>query len=568
MQTEIRSSLVRGTALTLTLAAPLQAQERTALLVEGDPVPGLPGMTVDSLLNTRVNAAGGRAVTAEVLDSASNLVSIAFGSPNATTPDAVLFQEGLFGTCQQTSWEGNFGLAENGSVIYSASCDDTQTLAVDLDSVYLDDLLVALEGQPILGLPGKQFRFNGRPAVTAGDVPVWVGGIDDIATGANEGNGLFMGLDQTVLIRTGDTLPNVAFPLDVNAVDLDFQFSLDGTQYITLVDMQSGTSIDDGRVVVNGVGLDVGGAPVVEDSPVPAAVGGLPGESWDNFDFFGILDDGTCMFTGDTTGNADSDEFVFLGDSIVLREGDTLADGNVVTGTLESASLGSNGDLALVWDIEDGFNGDLEAVLFNGLVVAREGDAIDLDGDGSVDPNAVISGFSGFNSLSVAADQRLYVTALVDTAGTASTTDDVEVFLEIALAPFLNSSGVTEISLSAGGEQDLALFLPAEVEAEFYVVLGSTSGTMPGTPAGLLNLPLNFDAYTLFTLTNVNSPVLSPSFGVLDGLTGVATTFGVEPGQNPALAGTSFQHAYLTLSITDIIDVNFTSEAIEVTLVP
>ena len=97
MQTEIRSSLVRGTALTLTLAAPLQAQERTALLVEGDPVPGLPGMTVDSLLNTRVNAAGGRAVTAEVLDSASNLVSIAFGSPNATTPDAVLFQEGLFG---------------------------------------------------------------------------------------------------------------------------------------------------------------------------------------------------------------------------------------------------------------------------------------------------------------------------------------------------------------------------------------------------------------------------------------------------------------------------------------
>lgn len=561
-------SLAFGSAVAGALALPAHTQDRTALLAEGSTVPGLPGAVVDSLSNTAVNSTGGRAVSSNVDDGSGITLSLVWGRGAAGDVDTVLFQEGTFGTCEQTSWEGFFGLADDGSVFYSPSCNDTVTLETSLDNVFLNSMPVAEEGQPIASLPGKVFRFNSRPTILASGDPVWIGGIDDEMTGDSEGNGLFFGLGQTALLRTGDQPPNVAFPLDGNAVDFDFRFSPDGTQYITLVDMLSGSSLNDGRMVLNGAGLDLGGAPVEEDTPIPTSVGGQGGEAWDNFDFFGILDDGTYLMTGDTNGNVDTDEFVFLGDSMLYREGDTLPDGNVLVGSIEGASLAPNGDLGLVWDVEDGAGDDIEAVIFNGRVVAKEGDAIDATGDGVVDPNAIIVGFSGISSLTTATDQKLYVTADIDLLGTTTTQDDIEVYLEIAVSPFENLGGTEEISLSAGGEQELSLFLPREVEADFYLVLGSASGTMPGTPAGLFNLPLNFDAYTQFTLDSANSSVLSSSFGALDAFNTATTTFSLPAGSNPAVAGTTLHHAYLTLDITSVLDISFVSEAVQVALIP
>ena len=480
----------------------------------------------------------------------------------------MLFQEGTFGTCEQTSWEGFFGLADDGSVFYSPSCNDTVTLETSLDNVFLDSVPIAEEGQPIASLPGKVFRFNSRPTILASGDPVWIGGINDELTGDSEGNGLFFGTGQTALLKTGDQPPNVAFPLDGSAVDFDFRFSPDGTQYITLVDMLSGSSLNDGRVVLNGAGLDVAGAPVEEQTQVPASVGGLSGEAWDNFDFFGILDNGIFLMTGDTDGNTATDEFVFFDGAMLYREGDTLADGHVLAGSIEGASLAPNGDLGLVWDIEDGAGSDIEAVIFNGRVVAKEGDAIDTNGDGIVDPNATIVSFSGISSLTTATDQRLYVTAEIDLLGTTTTLDDMEVYLEITVSPFEDLGGTEEISLSAGGSQELSLFLPREFEADFYLVLGSASGTMPGTPAGSLNLPLNFDAYTQFTLESVNSSILSPSFGAFDAFNTASTTFLIPPGSNPAVAGSTLHHAYITLDLSSVIDIQFVSEAIPVTLIP
>jgi hypothetical protein len=62
-----------------------------------------------------------------------------------------------------------------------------------------------------------------------------------------------------------------------------------------------------------------------------------------------------------------------------------------------------------------------------------EGEAVDFDGDGNVDPDAVVSSFTGISSLTLSDRDGLgkvnvYFTADVDTAGTSSTTDDIEGF--------------------------------------------------------------------------------------------------------------------------------------------
>ena len=61
---------------------------------------------------------------------------------------------------------------------------------------------------------------------------------------------------------------------------------------------------------------------------------------------------------------------------------------------------------------------------------------MDLDGDGFVDAGAVVSSFTGISTLTLSYrgrgwDVNVYFTADVDTAGTSSTTDDVESFLRM-----------------------------------------------------------------------------------------------------------------------------------------
>jgi len=56
------------------------------------------------------------------------------------------------------------------------------------------------------------------------------------------------------------------------------------------------------------------------------------------------------------------------------------------------------------------------------------------------------------------------------------------------------------ISLAAGGSQTLFLSPCRASAGDLYFVLGSATGTSPGQAVNGLVLPLNFDAYHLFTL--------------------------------------------------------------------
>jgi nitrous oxidase accessory protein NosD len=74
------------------------------------------------------------------------------------------------------------------------------------------------------------------------------------------------------------------------------------------------------------------------------------------------------------------------------------------------------------------------------------------------------------------------------------------------------------LDASIGGTASLTLHAGMYNAGKPYLLLGSISGTSPGTllPGGLVKLPLNWDAFTRLVLDNLNSVFFVDFFGILD----------------------------------------------------
>jgi outer membrane protein assembly factor BamB len=70
---------------------------------------------------------------------------------------------------------------------------------------------------------------------------------------------------------------------------------------------------------------------------------------------------------------------------------------------------------------------------------------------------------------------------------------------------------------ASGGSVAFQIDAGAAHAGQLYLLLGTLSGTLPGTPAGAFALPLNSDGYTTLALTAPNSVYLPGSLGTLDG---------------------------------------------------
>jgi hypothetical protein len=270
--------------------------------------------------------------------------------------------------------------------------------------------------------------------VTADGHPHWVGGISTVQGGSSQNRVLFYGVALTPVLMGGDPIGGVSEPLDTGSgnIDFDYRFSPLGTHYLAPAKLDAPSTVD-GIMVLNGDALMAGGGIVREGSPIPAAVGGLPGENWDNFDYVGVTEDLDYLFTGDTDGDTATDEFVVVSGQIELREGDLLdTDEGLlpISGSIESGYMNAQADWAVVWDVNDA-TGNVEALILNGKLILKEGDAVDLDGDGVEEPGSILANFTGIAAMEVGDrhDHNLvdiYFTADIDVAGTSSSSDDIE----------------------------------------------------------------------------------------------------------------------------------------------
>lgn len=121
------------------------------------------------------------------------------------------------------------------------------------------------------------------------------------------------------------------------------------------------------------------------------------------------------------------------------------------------------------------------------------------------------------------------------------------------------------IDASVGGTQHLTLDAGPARAGEIYVLVGTLSGTQPGTPYGTVVAPINVDSYTLKLLTNPALQSLFGSIGVLDGQGRATAQVPVPAGLNVG-AGVTAHHAFLTLPLTKPVD--FVSNAVALFVVP
>jgi hypothetical protein len=457
------------------------ADPAVPLLLEDTELPGAPGENIDSISNPVVNHAGGFACTVNTSGSGTTLSHI-WG--NATGgPGDVIITEGTYGNLQQTSFESFHGLSNAGDPSYSASSTDLITGTTGLDGVWVGPVVILNEEDPVPSLPGQFSVFNSRPGITADAIPYWVGGISTTQGGSSQNRVLFFGGGAGVILMGGDPVGGVPEPVGTSSSDIDFdyRFSAFGTNYISPVRVDSSTT-NDGVIVINGDVAMFGGSLTREASPIPAAIGGLPGENWDNFDYVAITETGETFVTGDSDAATSSDEFVLRNGEIVLREGDmveTVSGPVPLSGSIEGGFMNENGDWAVTWDVNDPV-GNIEVLIFNGEVLLRETEEVDLDGDGVVDPGATLANFTGISTLSVGGRGPtgivpIYFTADIDTQGTSSSIDDTEVLYRLDVPvgapavqlpldikpggcpnPFnTNSNGVTPISLVGTMDYDM-----------------------------------------------------------------------------------------------------------------
>lgn len=143
--------------------------------------------------------------------------------------------------------------------------------------------------------------------------------------------------------------------------------------------------------------------------------------------------------------------------------------------------------------------------------------------------------------------------------GTATDLDGNGV-LDECLAPPLYADGFA-IDAATGGAQTFALDAGAAHAGELYIMVGSLSGTAPGTPLGSLVVPINVDTYTNLLLTTGVVP-LAPKFGVLDGSGQATATLTLPPGIANAFVGQTAHHAFVAFGL----DFTFASNAVPLTI--
>jgi hypothetical protein len=232
-----------------------------------------------------------------------------------------------------------------------------------------------------------------------------------------------------------------------------------------------------------------------------------------------------------------------LGGSITMITGIGPPPGSSILHTRVDLTFQAQGTPAddVTISVEAMVNGGAETIVVTGAMLGFPG-ATSGTFSGSFntdDLNGLVTGFAGFPSSIL--DIHLYA----DPGGGIHGT-----ILSGKVTVIANSSltaDVPSISLASGGVQSLGLNAGAAHAGKTYLLLGTISGTQPGITAPGGAIPLNLDAWFMWTLGNPNSAVLPNSFGVLDGGGSAQASFVLPPVAAPSLVGLVFHHAYVVL---------------------
>jgi hypothetical protein len=156
-----------GVGAVLLAPTAASAEIASALLREDDVL--FPGETVSSLNNTAVNHVGGYACSLSSTGSGTTISRI-WGEPSGGM-GMLMRSEMTIGVFQQTSFESFYGMGDAGELGYGTTSTNIDSGETGLDGVWLDDLAVLHEEDPVPSLPGMWSNFNSRPTSTGDGRP-------------------------------------------------------------------------------------------------------------------------------------------------------------------------------------------------------------------------------------------------------------------------------------------------------------------------------------------------------------------------------------------------------------
>ncbi len=460
MSHAIRTMTMVATTCLLATTHTLLAGSATSVVAVGAPTPGSDGNLV-SLLNDPYLTRDGRVGCTGAINVAGANVSFVWFDGAIVWLNTDALPTMLSGA------EATMGVSDSGSWIYSPS-------EGGLDSVWKDGASLAIETQPAPGLPGQFLSFCSRPQMNADGTPTFVAGITAVQGGGAQFRALYSGT--TVVLAGGDTVSGETISGTGPVVGFPYDFSSDGSNYIAKAILSAPNASND-VVVMNDEIL-------ARESESTGA-----GDHWQTFNDVKTNNVGDYAFIGDTDALTKFDGFLAFNDQLVVREGDTIADGYTLIGNPSAVGLNDARQVGAIWNSTGG------EVLFvltptrtgalTLAILAKVGDPVDLDGDGLDD--ATITDFNASTGTAPALDLprqcRVCVNVDVQTAAGASAVAIVCVALppamELANLDGLNGVNAADLAIllgSWGGPGIADLNCDGTVDAaDLAILLGSWS---------------------------------------------------------------------------------------------
>ncbi|MEQ8837404.1 MAG: hypothetical protein RID07_11425, partial [Lacipirellulaceae bacterium] len=220
-----------------------------------------------------------------------------FGSSDfGATPTALRREATLSGLEQETI--GSNGIDYAGNVTYSATLVNPNAPPNRFASLWENDINIFVEGDTIPAGPLAGQMFDSALGVyrSPSGVSSWISEY----VGTQSGYAIFQDTtDFNVLLKSGDMVGSEGTIVDESfAISGNIRWSDSGTHYMTEVDVENGFTGTDELPVINGAPITTpSGAIIREGNLVPAADGGLPGETWDFAGLFDINDTGDFVFS-------------------------------------------------------------------------------------------------------------------------------------------------------------------------------------------------------------------------------------------------------------------------------
>ncbi|MCA9706995.1 MAG: hypothetical protein KDK70_14170, partial [Myxococcales bacterium] len=308
-----------------------------------------------------------------------------------------------------TDTETTMGAAVGGAFVYCPLVDGGE-------AVWTHNGLLALEGQPAPAYPmGVVSTFHSRPSMAGNGAVYWVAGLNTTGGTTTEQRVLYrsptaLPADIVPVLATGDMVGGLLVDAPTG-IDFAYDVSSDDAHRIHVLLMDTGSTVDDGHIMVDGALLH-------QENTLNGT-----GDSWDNFDLVTINAQGLYVMSGDTNGSTLTDEFIAVDGAIAVREGDVIG-GVALTSTavVRLVSVDDAGHIAHAWSyasntVETVFYacdptdlaGSSRPVLTTGV------DELDLNGDGLGD--ALVTDLQANNTSTTEAltnDGVLYLDVAID----------------------------------------------------------------------------------------------------------------------------------------------------------